>query len=194
MSEIDWPLLQKYIWLMSFQIWMMGPKMWSDSNKMEVLFNIHFINSFPSNMVDSIEPPQPLFGPLTPRLGSSLSLGGWNLTKFIIGKVHYYVCFINFVWKWLTTAPEVHGAHFLPGPDFESKMCYALSKSWMLYNLFCKVFAKFHAWGCRATLTPFWALLTPGLEPSLKLGGSDLTKPTIGKVHYNFCFVSSAWK
>jgi len=162
MSEIDWPLLQKYIWLMSFQIWMMGPKMWSDSNKMEVLFNIHFI--------------------------------GWNLTKFIIGKVHYYVCFINFVWKWLTTAPEVHGAHFLPGPDFESKMCYALSKSWMLYNLFCKVFAKFHAWGCRATLTPFWALLTPGLEPSLKLGGSDLTKPTIGKVHYNFCFVSSAWK
>ncbi len=122
MIEIDWPLLQKYIWHTSFQIWMMGPKMWSAPNKMEVLFNLCFIHLLPSHRVEAIEPRQPPFGPLTPRLGPSISLSGWNLTKLTIGKVHYKVCFINFVWKWLTTAAEVHGAQVqILGP----KMCYA---------------------------------------------------------------------
>jgi hypothetical protein len=53
---------------MSFQIWMMGPKMWSSPNKMEVLFNNCFINLLPSHTVEAIEPPQPPFGPPDPQI------------------------------------------------------------------------------------------------------------------------------
>ncbi len=43
-------------------------KMWSDPNKMEVLFNFCFYNFLPSHMVEAAEPPQPRFGPLDPRI------------------------------------------------------------------------------------------------------------------------------
>ena len=93
MSDIDSLLLQKYIWPTSFQIWMMGPKMWSAPNKMEVLFNFCFYNFFAKSHGWGYRAnTTPLLAPLTPRLGSSLSLG--NLTKLTIWKVHYNVCFI----------------------------------------------------------------------------------------------------
>jgi hypothetical protein len=44
LSEIDWPLLKKYMGPKSFQIQMTGPKMWSVMNKFEILFN--FFNKF----------------------------------------------------------------------------------------------------------------------------------------------------
>ncbi len=37
-------------------------------NKMEVLFNICFINFLPSHKVEAIEPPQPPFGPPYPQI------------------------------------------------------------------------------------------------------------------------------
>jgi len=52
---------------------------------------------------------------------------GQNLTRFTIGKVHYNFCFNTFAWKWLTMAPEAHGAQVLPvGWNFVAVMDVAL--------------------------------------------------------------------
>ncbi len=140
MSEIHWSLLQKYKWLRAFQIWMMGPKMWSARNKMEVLFNFCFINFLPSHTVEAAEPLQPHFPPPTPGLGSRLSLGGWNLTKLIIGKVHYKFCFKNLPENDWPQLQKYMGPRPFQIQILGRKMCYASTKSWMLYN-FC--FANF---------------------------------------------------
>ncbi len=58
---------------------------------------------------------------LDPQIRVKSMPGGWKLTKLTIGKVHYDICFINFVWKWLTTVPKVHIAQVLQDPDFRYK-------------------------------------------------------------------------
>jgi hypothetical protein len=65
--------------------------------------------------------PDPVLGPLTPGLGSGLGLGGQDLTKLTIGKAGYNFCLLNFAWKWLTMAPEAHGAQVLSDPDYGPK-------------------------------------------------------------------------
>jgi hypothetical protein len=97
----------------------------------------------------------PLWAPLTLGLGSGLKLGSLDLTKSTIGKVFYNFCSINFAWKWLTSALEVHGAWVLPGSDYGSKnvICTHSNKD-PLQVLFQKVFTKSNGWDCRSMPDP----------------------------------------
>ncbi len=130
---MDWPLLQKYIWPTSFKIWMMGPKMWSAPNKIEVLFHVCFINVLPSHMVEAIEPPQPPFDPPCTQITSKSRWLKPEQVDYWEGALQCLI--INFVLKWLTTDPKYMGLRSFQTWALGLKMCYAPTKSWMLYNL-----------------------------------------------------------
>jgi len=73
-------------------------------------------NSFWKGFLLNQPPPhRPCLGPPDP------GLGGLDLTKLTTGKEHYTSCTLKVAWKWLTMAPDAHGAQVLPDPDFGPK-------------------------------------------------------------------------
>ncbi len=195
MSEIDWPWLHNYIWPRSFKIWMTGPKICWAPNKMELFFNICFIFFAESHIWGCRCHQNPILATLTPRLGSSPCQGRWNLTELTIGKVDYNFCFTNSAWKWLTTAPEVHVAQVLQDPDFGSKDVFCPLINHVCYITFVlQSFCQVSCLRLQSHPDSICPTLALGLGSGLKLRDYDLTKSTIEKVNYNFCFENSAWK
>ncbi len=92
------------------------------SNKNTVVFYIlSFIMFSPKDTVQAAEPPQSYFGPITPGFVSGKGLGSQDMINLASGKVLYNFIIINFHWKWLTMAPEAHGAQVIQDPDCRPK-------------------------------------------------------------------------
>ena len=84
-----------------------------------VCYILSFIMFSPKHM--AAEPPHPIVGPITPGFVSGLGLGSQDMIKLTSGKVLYNFIIINFHWKWLTVAPEAHGAQVHKYPDCRAK-------------------------------------------------------------------------
>jgi hypothetical protein len=96
-------------------------KIWSAPTKTDLPYNFCFMRFLPSITVETVDFLQTLFRAPNPCLGSRLGAGGLGLTKLTTGKEYYTFCMIKFAWKQLTMAPEAHGAHVLPDPEFRPK-------------------------------------------------------------------------
>ncbi len=89
-------------------------------------------------------------------------------------------------------APEAHGAHVLPDPDYGPKNMICPTKTDLPYN-FC--FIKFLPSITVETVDFLQTLFRapiPCLGSRLGVGGLGLTQLTTGKEYYTFCIIQFA--
>ena len=83
--------------------------------------------------------------------------------QIAIRNISYNFGFMNSPSKWVTMAPEGHGAQVLLDPDLGSKkVTYPYYIGGALQLLFYKVFAKMHSWGSKVLPDSLYAPHTRG--------------------------------
>ena len=105
----------------SFWIQITGQKMCFTPTKTLVCYILSFIMFSPKHTVEAAEPPQSYFWAHYPWFCVRARSRKSRYNEVDFGTVLYNFIIINFHWKWLTMAPEAHGAQVLQDSDCRPK-------------------------------------------------------------------------